>query len=111
MKMSMTIIGMTLAAALTACGGSGSEFVGSPHGYSGQVSTIWADVQGLPTIRPGDTEQIIGTRNPDGIEQDAISTYQDPTGRNATGLAARLMAKGFLCATAPQAPECGGGSE
>lgn len=101
------ILATALALSLAACAGADRSFVGSPHGYAGQVDTLWADVDVFPTIMPEGNTQIVGRAGPDGMV-DSISTYTDPMGRQMTGIAAQYAAKAMLCSVAPNAPECGG---
>lgn len=93
-----------VALILAGCTSDGG-FAGSPHGMSGTVNTIWADVNGVPTIVPEDS-QPMGYRN--GMEQDIYTTYSDGFGTIATGRAAYVLGLARLCATAPNTPMCGG---
>ncbi len=87
---------------LAGCAADGG-FAGSPHGMSGTVNTIWADVNGVPTIVPNDARPM-GYRN--GMEEDIYTTYSDGFGTIATGRAAYVLGLARLCAQAPSAPLC-----
>ncbi len=92
------------ALALAGCAADGG-FVGTPHGMSGTVNTIWADVNGVPTIVP-DGARPMGYRN--GVEEDIYTTYSDGFGTIATGRAAYVLGLARLCAQAPNIDLCGG---
>ena len=100
----MRLLLLLCAAALVLAGCTADGgFAGSPHGMSGTVNTIWADVNGVPTIVPEGSSPM-GYRN--GMEQDIYTTYSDGFGTIATGRAAYALGLARLCATAPQSGLC-----
>ena len=94
-----------LAAFVLAGCSADSGFVGSPHGMTGTVNTIWADVNGVPTIVP-DGASPMGYRNE--FEEDIYTTYSDGMGTIATGRAAWALGLARLCMVAPNARVCTG---
>ena len=95
---------LVLVVIVAGCSGEGG-FTGSPHGYSGTVNTIWADINGVPTIVP-DGGSPMGYRN--GQEEDMYTTYTDGFGTIATGRAAYVLGLARLCLMAPNTPLCTG---
>ncbi len=100
----LALSGVLIIAGCSAGGG----FVGSPHGMSGTINTIWADVNGVPTIVPDDARPM-GFR--DGDQEDIYTTYSDGFGTIATGRAAYVLALARLCATAPNIGLCSGAEQ
>ncbi len=94
------------ALGLASCAADGG-FVGTPHGMSGTVNTIWADVNGVPTIVP-DGGRPMGYRNGNGLEEDIYTTYSDGFGTIATGRAAYALGLARLCLLAPKVKFCNG---
>lgn len=108
----MKFLMITAAAlSLAACTSPEKAFTGSPHGYSGRADTWWGiDAAATPTIlQPGEAP-LHSEYGSDGSAADMPSTYNVDTAGNvsATGVAAYMLAKGSLCARAPNAVECGG---
>ncbi len=101
MKLWALLIGIAVIAGCSADGG----FVGSPHGMAGTVNTVWADVNGVPTIVP-EGGRPMGYRN--GLEEDIYTTYSDGFGTIATGRAAYVLGLARLCLIAPDSDPCGG---
>ncbi len=95
--------------ALGGCASDGSNFSGSPHGYSGSINNVWTDIYAVPTIiQPGETA-LHSVYGPGGEMRDMPSTFEADAAGNvrATGVAAYLMALAGLCARAPDAEVCG----
>lgn len=86
--------------ALAGCSAAG-DFVGSPHGYIGDIKTpIGLDIEGVPTIVPDGTSPM-GYRKTDATIEDAYSMIKTPQ-ITATGPAAIITA----CAFTPEPGDC-----
>ena len=102
-----TILMLVAALALGGCAfADGSDFTGSPHGYSGSLTTPRGTrIIATPTI--DGNLNAMGSRkmSPDGtvLESDMYSTFTNGT-LTATGPAAIIAA----CAFAPNVPMCAG---
>ncbi len=95
--------------ALVGCTSTESAFSGSPHGYSGRVNTIWADINVVPTIIQDGESALQSNYGASGKMRDMPSTFEVDVAGNlkATGVAAYLLALANLCARSPQAKMCG----
>ncbi len=88
--MKLILLG-ALALAVAGCSSAG-DFVGSVHGYIGEIDTPFGlNVDGIPTILPDGTSQLGYERAPDGRVKDAFSTLKTRE-LNATGLTANIIA-------------------
>ena len=98
-------------AVLTACTSAETAMTGSPHGYTGRVDTVWADMQVAPSIIQEGESALHSDYSADGDMADMPGTYSIDVAGNlsATGVPAYWLALARFCLHAPNTKICGGG--
>ncbi len=93
--------------AIGACTSADSAFTGSPHGISGQINSVWVDMDVVPTILQDGEAALQSDYGSGGVMRDMPSTFEADAAGNirATGVAAYWLARAAYCRAGG---DCGG---